>query len=187
MSAVAFTLGNGRILTGTGSVNGSMAVASGGILSPGTAGSGTLTAGNNLTFNGTGTINLGPLSNYTAAPALNIAGNLVLNGAAGGVTVNLPTNPLANGTYHLIGHGNALADLSKFTFAGGPPLGARQSGTYQNNASMIDFVVAGDAPRWTGDVSSAWSTATLAEPKNWKLITARHHHRLHRRGHGAVQ
>jgi hypothetical protein len=57
-------------------------------------------------------------------------------------------------------------------------LGNRQSATLTNLPSYIALTVAGDNPVWTGAILSGnpgygnWTTATLASPKNWKLITS---------------
>ena len=162
----AVSLASGATLSGTGTVNGTVTVATGtGAITGGNGTTGQLTIGN-LTFSGTGTINIGTLSGYTASPALNVTGNLTLSGGAGSVTLALPVGLLSNGTYHLAGHGNSLTDLTGFAVTG-PSIGARQSGTLANNTNMIDYVVAGDSPYWTGANTTEWSGGN-----NWKLITA---------------
>ena len=165
--ASAVSVASAATLGGTGSV-GSVTVASGGTIEGGVGGAGSLTV-SNLTFSSSGTITIGPLSTYTSTAAINDLGNLT---AGGIVTLNLSTSAVGAGTYHLVAHSNSLADLSSFVLGTTPALGGRQSGTLMNDAGFIDFVVAGDAPKWTGALSSEWSTNTLANPKNWQLITS---------------
>ncbi len=165
-SGSAVAVASGTTLSGTGTVGGTVTVATGtGAITAGNGITGQLTIGN-LIFSGTGTINIGTLTGYTATPALNVTGNLTLSGGAGSVTLALPVSLLSNATYHLVGHGNSLASLTGFTVTG-PSLGARQTGTLTNNTNMIDYVVAGDSPYWTGANSTEWSGGN-----NWKLITA---------------
>ena len=167
-SASAVALASGATLQGAGTINGTVTVASSitsNILG-GNGTGGTLTL-NNLTFSGSGKISVGTLANYTINPAVNVTGTLTLSGGAGAVTFALPGGVLSNGTYHLVGHGNTLADLAGFTVSG-PTIGARQSANLTNNTGAIDYVVAGDSPYWTGATNSSWDTATT----NWKLITS---------------
>ena len=170
-SSSAVSLASGATLKGTGTAAGTVTVATGtAAITAGDGTTGQLTLGN-LTFSGTGKINVGSLAKYTGSAAVNVTGNVTLNGAAGAVTLSLPTGVPSNGTYHLISHANTLTDLSGFTVTG-PTIGVRQSGILTNNTGMIDYVVAGDTPYWTGALGSEWSTNTLSSPKNWKLITA---------------
>jgi fibronectin-binding autotransporter adhesin len=167
LANTAVSIASGATLGGTGTVGGAVTVASGtGSVTAGNGTSGTLTLSSNLTFTGSGVINIGTLSNYTSNAALSIAGNLVFSGGAGAVTINLPAGVLTNGTYHLISHANVLTDLSGLTLTG-PSVGGRQSASLVNNTGMIDYVVAGDSPFWTGDNGSA-----LSGSNNWKLTTA---------------
>ena len=161
-SAVA--VASGATLSGSGTVGGTVTVATGtAVITAGDGTSGTLTLGA-LTFNGTGSVNIGTLSNYTSGAAISVTGTLTLSGSA--ITINLPGGTPNNGTYHLIGHGNTLANLTGLAVSG-PAIGARQSGTLTNNTGMIDYVVAGDTPYWTGAGGGSWDTTTTS----WKLIT----------------
>ena len=163
----AVSLASGAVLKGSGTVGGSVTVATGtGAITGGDGTTGTLTAGN-LTFSGTGVVNIGTLTNYTAAPSVNVTGTLALNGGPGAVTINLPTAAVSAGTYHLIGT-TSLGNLTGFSATGTrPTLSSRQSGALALNTGYVDYVVTGVNPYWTGAVSSEWSLATMAEPKNW--------------------
>ena len=99
LSSGNVTVASAATLGGTGSV-GNVTVAHGGILEPGVAGLGTLTA-NSLTFGAntgnTATINLLTPSNYLSTPALQVNGNVSALGGSGTVMVNFPGIP-ASGT-----------------------------------------------------------------------------------------
>ncbi len=167
------TVTNGT-LEGNGTVNSAIVTnGTGGIISNGVSGNGTLTVGN-LTFNGAGTINL--LLNSTS-PVLNTT-NLTTSGGSGvstgKITVNVSntTLPWTSGTYQLISYttlgGVGFNDFVKGNITG---LGGRQSANLTNAGGVIDLVVAGDNPKWTGALNGSWTTATLASPKNWTLIS----------------
>ncbi len=164
-SVTATSLAAGTHLKGAGTLGGTTTAAGGATLTAGDGSSGTLTLGN-LTFNDTATVNIGALGNYTGGAAIAVTGTLTLSGSA--ITINLPAGPVLNGTYHLVGHANGLANIDGVAIGTGPTIGARQSATLTNNASSIDYVVSGDTPYWTGATSGDWDTTT----KNWKLITA---------------
>ncbi len=167
-----FTLGGGKTLKGKGTVNGNVAVGVAGMgsLAPGDGVSGALAITGNLTFNGYATVNFGPLASYTAAPALAVTGLIDTTSAApGDVSINLPTEPVLAGTYHLIGHAGTLADIDAFVLNTEPLLSSRQVGNLVNHAGSIDYVVSGANPTWTGALGSQWTSTTLAAPKNWTL------------------
>ncbi len=156
------------ILSGSGTINGAVTAADGAIIRAGNGVTGSLSFASGLAFSGDGSIQIGTLSGYLTNPALSIAGSLTtISGAS--IVFNLPTALLTNGTYHLASHGNNInvTDFLPFSVSG-PVVGARQSATLTNNNGMIDYVVTGDTPSWTGASGSAWSTAA----SNWKLITA---------------
>jgi autotransporter-associated beta strand protein len=139
-----------------------------GVIMAGTDTSTTL-AITNLTFNSGSAVTVGTLANFTNAPAITVTSTLTLNGGAGTVIVNLPSGPIDSGTYHLIAHANTLGDISCLTLGTQPTLGARQSALLVDNAGVIDYVVSGVNPYWTGALNSEWSLATLADPKNLAL------------------
>ena len=175
-SGSAVAVSGGATLSGTGSVGGSVTVSSGGIITAGNGVTGALAIGGGLTFSSGGTINIGTLSGYTSTAALGLTGNLTLSGGAGAVTLALPGGAVSNGTYHLVSHANVLGSLSGLAVSG-PSVGARQSGILTNSSGMLDYVVTGDTPYWTGAGGGGagggdgdWTTT--AAVTNWKLITA---------------
>lgn len=160
---------NGAELRGNGSVDGDITVAAGGTITGGDGVTGTLFTGD-LTFNATGTINVGDLSDYITFPAIDALGTLTLNGGAGAITVNLPATPVGAGTYHVLGSATPLPNASGFVLGTTPTLGGRQVGTLTANGGLLDYVVTGVT--WTGALSDTWSTTVLANPKNWALAGA---------------
>jgi fibronectin-binding autotransporter adhesin len=156
---------SGGTLGGNGVLSGDVAVDGGTVLANST---GFPLEFGTLTFGTTGTVNVtAGLENYLAMPAVESNGDLTLNGAAGSVTVNLPTGPVVAGTYRLIGSTNTLANASKFALGTTPALGSRQSGALVANPGSLDYVVTGINPVWTGAFSGEWSTGTITAPKNW--------------------
>ena len=136
------TVNNGATLAGDGLVNATVTVAAGGSLTPG---ANNLTI-SNLTFSGTGTVNVGNLSAYTSVAAIKVNNVLTISGGAGAVTLNLPTAPGFNGTCHLIQFGSGPANANGFTLGTLPTLAWNQTGTLQVNGNYLDYVItaAGD-------------------------------------------
>ena len=115
-------LPNGASLTGTGSIGGSVVIQTGGNISSGSGGAGTLAIGGGLTLNGT------PLTfdlNNSTTPGggvndlYTIGGALTLNGTIT-VTPNLLNGPLAAGTYTLISGGTSTVNNATFVWGGAP-------------------------------------------------------------------
>ncbi|MEO5712271.1 MAG: autotransporter-associated beta strand repeat-containing protein [Luteolibacter sp.] len=159
----AVSVASGATLGGTGTVNGVATIASGGIVEAGQALTGKLTTGG-LTFSGAGSINFGPLSNYSASTGVS-AGALTTSGGVGAVVINVPSlgSATAPNTYKLVNFSSYSGALNKFTLA---PLPSRGVGSLQINGSEIDLQLTGlDFLKWTGLNSSAWNTTT----SNWKL------------------
>ncbi len=163
LSAVASTaLASGAKLMGTGTVGGTVTVATGTGTVGDTTSTGTLAVGA-LTFDGTGIVNAGVLS--TTNPSLNVTGALTLNGGAGAITLNMPTAAVGAGTYHLIGFGSGISNISGFTVGATPVVpGGRQSGTLTYNAGYVDYVITGVTPYWTGLGDGEWNTTS---ENNW--------------------
>ena len=136
------TVNNGATLAGNGSVNAAVTVAAGGSLS---AGNSNLTV-SNLTFSGTGTLNVGTLSGYTSVAAIKVNSALTVSGGAGAVTINLPPALGFNGTYHLIQFGSGPANANGFGLGTVPTLAWNQAGALQVNGNYLDYVItaAGD-------------------------------------------
>ncbi len=165
-SAVTLTQG---IVDGTGSY-GNVTVASNAanVVTHGDGTTGQL-AFNNLTFNGAGQISI-DATGGTPGIAVN---NLIANGAADSVTVNAANSGWLTGqTYNLISYSGSLTGFSAFTEGTITGLAARQTATLSNPAGYLALTIGGDTPIWTGALSGNWTTAVLAEPKNWKLQTA---------------
>ena len=135
------TVSSGATLAGDGLVNAAVTVSAGGSL---TAGTDNLTI-SNLTFSGTGTLNVGTLSSYTNVAAIAV-NNVLTVGGAGAVTLNLPTALGFNGTYHLVQFGSGPANTNGFTLGTVPTLAWNQIGTLQVNGNYLDYVItaAGD-------------------------------------------
>lgn len=172
--ADGFVLGGTQILSGAGVVTGAVKVANNGTVNA-TGGSaislgfnfGQLTLGQT-----TGDLaNLGFTLNTTPGKIIVTTPNgLTLAGGPGSVKVSVNSISLAVGTYQLVDYDGAIggAGFAGFTLGSLP---SRAIATLVNNVAntSIDLNVTGaDFPVWTGAVSSEWSTATLANPKNWR-------------------
>ena len=169
LSAASFSLSSSQNLTGSGTVTGNLGVAAGGTISPGTLGAGALNVSGNLSFASTGTLTFGELANYASTPALILGGDLILGGAAGAVTVALPTGAIANGTYQLVTMANTLANVTGFTLTGGVPVGARQTAALQSAAGALNLLISGNTIYWSGEAGdAAWNTTAT----NWTVVDA---------------
>ena len=165
----AVSVSSGGTLGGSGTVNGTVTVDTGtGAITGGDGTIGTLSLAN-LTFSGTGNVNVGTLANYTSAAAVNVTSALTLSGGAGAVTFNLPTTAVVSGTYHLLQFGSGISDTTGFTLGTGPALNARQAGAlgFDGAGKFVDYVITGVSPNWTGLQTTEWSTAAIASAKNW--------------------
>ena len=173
--AADLALGGAGTLAGNGTVTGTTTVASGGTISPGIAGSGTLTMGG-LTF-GTAAADTVTVNFTTDGPGnINVtnAGGLTANGNAGTVSLKLLTTLPTLGQHTIIDYSGAIGGTNGFSaFTLGPLPNPRIIATLQNdgpNTRIFLNVTAVDAPRWSGALSSEWSTALLGAPKNWNLV-----------------
>ena len=161
----AVAVASGGTLRGSGSV-GAVTVANGAAnLIAGTGTTGTLSL-SSLTLDGTATLTIGVLTNYTSSAAFAVSGALAINGA--NVTLALPAGLLSNGTYQLLSYGTTTADENNFTISG-PVIGARQfSGLSKDTVNKVFlYTIAGDSPIWTGANSTAFNGGN-----NWNLINA---------------
>ena len=134
------TVSNAATLAGGGTVNASVTVNAGGALTAGDESGGNLTV-SNLTFSGTGALNFGTLSGYTTVAAVKVNNLLALNGGAGAVTLNLPTAPGFNGTYHLFQFGSGVVNTNRFTLGTVPALTFNQTGLLRTNGNYLDYVI----------------------------------------------
>ena len=161
------TVFGGATLGGTGTIAGNVNVSSGGIIEAGQNGLGSLTL-NQLSFLGTGTINIGSLANYNTSSALT-AGTLSTTGThsvminvsgIAGITTNTP--------YELIGYtGGSVGGTGSGAFYLGS-LPSRAVGTLTDTGSQIDLTITGfDFLKWTGagNLSNGWDSTTA----NWAL------------------
>jgi autotransporter-associated beta strand protein len=121
-------------------VNRAVSVNAGGTITAGDGTGGSLTV-SNLTFTGTDTINVGDLPDYTGAAAIIVSNALTVSGGAGAVTVNLPTAPGFNGTYHLIQFGSGPANTNGFKLGTVPTLAWNQTGALQVSGNYLDYVI----------------------------------------------
>ncbi len=167
-TAPAVSVASGATFGGATTV-GAVTVANNGGLLAGTGGSGQ-TVASALTFSGLGTVNIGSITNYASATALNISGadGLVLNGSSGSVTINIASIPGGTtGIFKLISYSGAIggADFGGFHLA---PLPSRAVGSLVNNAGEVDLNITGtDFLKWTGagTLANGWDTST----SNWVL------------------
>jgi fibronectin-binding autotransporter adhesin len=166
-------VGAGGSLGGSGAVNNTVTVASGGAIESGNGGGvGTLTL-NTLTLGAVaGDLSSLDLAVNAGVPSLLVIApnGIVASGGALSVTINVLGQAPALGTYTLVDYNGALGgSFGAFKLGTLPP---RTIGNLVDNAlnTSIDFAVTGtDFPVWSGALSSVWSTATLANPKNWVL------------------
>jgi fibronectin-binding autotransporter adhesin len=171
-AASAVTVSGSGVLTGNGSVNGAVTVNPGAAISVGNAAAGEISLGS-LTFPTTGTINVAELDKYGGFKTpIFLANNLVANGGAGSITVNLPPVILAAGIYNLVEvDGTINATASQFALGTAPALGNRQSGAIKIDSGFVVYEVSGINPIWTGSGNGQWTTA-VQSPKNWKTNVA---------------
>ncbi|RYD67330.1 MAG: hypothetical protein EOP83_03045, partial [Verrucomicrobiaceae bacterium] len=107
------------------------------------------------------------------SPTILISGDLQASGPADSVTLNVDGGSPIEGQHPLISYGGSLLGTGYPAFKLGtlPP---RVEGTLYHDSSskIIGVNVTGtDSPIWTGAQGSAWSTAVMASPKNWKLTS----------------
>lgn len=172
-TASAVSVASNATFGGSGSA-GAVSVANGGAIESGNgtaAGTLTVTALNlGSTAGDLSALNLRPY----ASPAVNVTGTdtLIPNGGAGTATINIVGAAPSVGTFTLIDYaGSPLSGAAYGAFALGT-LPNRVTANLVDNAAntSVDLNVSlVDSARWSGALSSEWSTATLANPKNWVL------------------
>lgn len=157
------TVNNGATLAGSGLVNAAVTVDTGGSVTPG---AGNLTV-SSLTFNGSGTLNVGTLSSFTSVAAIKVNNALTASGGAAAVTIHLPTAPGFNGIYHLIQFGSGPANTNGFTLGTVPTLAWNQTGALQVNGNDLNYVItaAGDTtpPTMSSTLPANNATNVLAD------------------------
>jgi fibronectin-binding autotransporter adhesin len=157
-----------EILAGGGTIKGTVTVAAGTKITPGTNGViGALTFNNDLTLNG-GNLVLDVTNSPGTGDQILVAG--VLNQNSGNVLINVKGTPLANGLYPLIYATNGLNGTSANNLIA---IGFLQSGQLamltNSTPNKLDLLVySGVAPSvtWQGDGSqNVWNTTT---PGMWQ-------------------
>ena len=157
-------------LGGSGSFSGPVTVKSGGILSPGSAGSGssgTLTISNNLTLNSSATLNFDLTSSPGGANDLIfIPGGLLTMSNPQNYNFNLVNNALGAGIYTLI-TGGTNTSASGVGFTSNLPGNTRQTFAIQrpsnnNGQCYVQLAVGGSAAAlvWSGTNGNIWDVAT---------------------------
>ena len=169
LASSVVTVSTGGTLAGTGTIAGSVSVANTGSLSVGdTGGAGTFTFGT-LTFGAAPTDTMSVnVTGVTAAPKVIVLG---LDGFAseGVTTINVAGASPGLGSFPIIDYSGLLGGSG--TFAVGT-LPNRVVGNISNdiaNTNIVLNITGVDFPVWKGALSNEWSTAVLANPKNWVL------------------
>ena len=165
-TAPAVSVGNGGTFGGTSTVA-AVTVASGGAVQAGYNGSGSLSA-LGLAFQGTGTVNVGTLTNYASTPAISVGATGLSDNGAGSITINVANAAgVGNGSYELIGYSGAIGGTGSGAFQLGTVSGlnTREIALLTYPAGFVDLTIAANYLKWTGAVSSVWDTST----QNWKL------------------
>lgn len=167
----AFTVNNTGTLGGSGVINSAVTLKSGGAIE---AGAGNASA--NLQIKsvvlGSAAADTSTL-NLAAAAELLVTNNngLTINSGSGSVTINVRGSIGAAGTYPLITYAGTLGGTgyAAFTLGSLPPgvVGHLNNNTAGHSVDLV--VTAVTIPRWSGALSTAWNTGTLAAPKNWVL------------------
>ena len=161
-------------LGGSGSFSGPVIVNSGGMLSPGPAGNGsigTLTISNNLTLNSSATLNFDLTSSPGGANDLiYLPGGLLTMVNPQNYNFNLVNNALGAGTYVLI-TGGTNTSASGVSFVSNLPGSTRQTFAIQrpannNGQCYVQLAVTGSAAAlvWSGTNGNGWDLATTT---NW--------------------
>jgi len=166
LSGATLTLNSGQTLSGSGTVQGSIADSWGAAIAPGTS-AGTLTINGNLTLGGGGNLNF-ELANVTT-PGSGVNDLLVVTGTltvSGSTTLNLSYLqgvPAASGKYTLIQYGAFSGDVNSISVPEGFII------TNNTAAKAVELVVVHQPVTltWRGDgTANVWDTAITP---NWLL------------------
>ena len=182
-SSSALTVASGATLSGTGTATGalslsgtangtltlgSVTVANGGVLTPGSAGVGSLTM-SSLTFGATAgdvaTVNLG-IASGAVTSGLRVTGALSTLGGDSSVTFAFGSalSTLSQGSYQLIDltGGSFNGSLSSFGWSG--TKGGRQDLAFSSLGGVIYLDVTNSSPIWNG-TSTQWSATGAWDPE----------------------
>ncbi len=152
-----------KSVSGNGTIDGNLSLASGGQLSP-TGTSGTLTLNNNLTLDG-GTCLINVNASVPQNGKITVTGSLTIN--SGTIQLNITGGTLANGTYKIIGcTGTPTGSGSLLAVSGFSQPG--QAAAMVANAGELDLVVSTYTSQnllWLGDGagSGLWNVAGDAD------------------------
>ena len=173
LSTSAITVNNSGTLSGRGTASGGLTVNTGGTITAGVAGAGSLSfptltlgavAGDLATIN---------VSRGTTPAIINVtnADGLVVNGGANSVTINLSGPNPGIGQHVLIDYAGTFAGTAADFKVGTLPNRVQAAAIEVDslNAAIVMNVTAIQLPVWTGEVSTEWSTALVANPKNWAI------------------
>jgi len=160
------TVVSGATLGGTGFLGGGVTNLSGGIISPGLGGGGTLTVSNNLVLN-TPTMNFDLTSSPTGTnDQIVMQGGLLTMSGTQNYNFNLVNDALGGGTYNLI-IGGTNTSASGVTLANNLPATTRQTFAMQrpssgNGQCYVQLAVTGSASSlvWQGTNGNNWDNAT---------------------------
>lgn len=170
-AASSAQINSGASLSGSGTVAAPLTVGNGGILTAGYLNSGTLTV-NGLTFGTASTDTSIVNATIGTNPALiNVLGDINAVSGVHNVTINVGVNGAAAiSTYPLIDYSGSLIGTGSAAFILGSLPPRTNAHLDFSTMGVIDYNVTSiDHPVWTGSASSTWSTAAIANPKNWKL------------------
>lgn len=178
LATSSVTINSGGTLSGqgtTGTTVGGVTVNTGGAITPGVAGAGTLTfptltLGASAADTSTLTFQRGATPSMIA-----VTGNdgLMINSGAGNITVNLAGSNPGLGSYVLIDYAGVLGGTGEAAFLRGTMPNRVGTVSFTNdtvNTAIMLNILSADLPVWTGAASSEWSTATIAAPKNWGIF-----------------
>ena len=175
LSTSSVTINGTGTLTGKGSTVGGVTVNTGGSIVPGVSGAGTLTfptltLGGGAADTSTLTFNRGTTPGIISV--VNTDG-LVVNSGANSITVNLAGANPGLGQHLLIDYAGVLGGTGITAFKTGTLPNRVATAVVENdavNTAIVLNITAMEVPIWTGKVSTEWSTATIAAPKNWGLV-----------------
>ena len=161
---------SGEVLSGSGTVNGSVTDGSSSVILPGGNGTaGTLTINNNLTLGNGGSLNLDLSSSPGSGNDLiQVNGNLTLaSGAPTPVNFNFLNGVPANGTYTLINCSGTITGTAATAFTNAA--NSRYNTTFSQSGKTIQVTFAGSNSNlvWTGTDPVTPSTWDLATSTNW--------------------
>ena len=181
LAAAPVTVGAGATFGGTGSAAGAVTMQASSTtygtatLQVGTYGVGGLSAGRfavgTLTFQEKGVIEMAKVEEFTAVPALTVAGNLAFGATPSSVAINLTKSTFLNGAYKLIGYGGTLTNQAALYLKGVSALSRKHYTLDFDTPGLVRLVVGGSSIRWTGEAQLGSATGTWNTTlQNWRLV-----------------